>query len=102
LRNGNARYKAELSGQTNARDTRSLKEHETSKIMKNQRSRVQRLGQIYRFSIDGLDYAAFIWQFGVRFRGRVEGNPQVPECTGRTALAVRDALQLSLTTQAAA
>jgi len=78
------------------------RERETSNIMKNQRSRVQRLGQIYRFSINGLDYAAFIWQLGVRFRGRVEGNPQVPECTGRTALAVRDALQLSLVTQAAA
>ena len=77
-------------------------EREASKIMKNQRSRVQRLGQIYRFSIDGLDYAAFIWQLGVRFRGRVEGNPQVPECTGRTALAVRDALQLSLVAQATA
>jgi hypothetical protein len=65
--------------------------------MKQQQARVQRQGRIYRFSIAGIDYAAFIWQFGTQFRGRVEGNPQVPQCTGRTALAVRDALQLWLT-----
>ena len=69
--------------------------------MKNQQGHVQRQGQIYRFSINGADYAAFIWQFGAQFRGRVEENPQVPQCTGRTALAVRDALQLWLTERAA-
>jgi hypothetical protein len=62
-------------------------------MMKNKRTRVQRQGQIYRFSVKGTDYAAFIWQLGVQFRGRIEGNPQVPEYTGRTALVVRDALQ---------
>lgn len=61
--------------------------------MRNNLGRVQRQGRIYRFSIDGMDYAAFIWQFGVQFRGRVQGNPQVPEQTRPTALAVRDALQ---------
>ena len=40
-------------------------------------------------------------EFGAQFRGRVEGNPQVPQCTGRTALAVRDALQLWLSERAA-
>jgi hypothetical protein len=70
--------------------------------MRNNRGRVQRQGQVYRFSINGMDYAAFIWQLGTQFRGRIEGNPQVPECTARTALAVRDALQLWLVTRAAA
>lgn len=65
-----------------------------------QQGRVQRQGRIYRFSISGTDYAAFIWQLGTQFRGRVEGYPQVPQCTGRTALAVRDALQLWLTERA--
>ena len=68
--------------------------------MKQQAARVQRHGRIYRFTIAENEYAAFIWQFGVQFRGRVEGNPQVPQCTGRTALAVRDALQLWLTERA--
>jgi len=65
-----------------------------------QQGHVQRQGRIYRFSISGTDYAAFIWQFGTQFRGRVEGYPQVPQYTGRTALAVRDALQLWLTERA--
>lgn len=68
-------------------------ERGVSNAMKNQQGRVQRQGQIYRFSLDGTDYAAFIWQFGTQFRGRIEGNPQVPEYTGRTAIAVRNALQ---------
>ena len=69
--------------------------------MKNQQGRVHRQGQIYRFSIDGTDYSAFIWQFGKQFRGRIEENPQVPHCTGRTPLAVRDALQTWLATHVA-
>jgi hypothetical protein len=69
--------------------------------MRNKEGRVHRQGQIYRFSIAGTDYAAFIWQFGRQFRGRVEGNPQVPEHTAHTALDVRDALQEWLTTRGA-
>lgn len=65
----------------------------TTNTRKSSRGSIQRQGQIYRFSVAGKDYATFIWQLGVQFRGRVEGNPQVPEQTGRTALAVRDALQ---------
>ncbi len=60
------------------------------------RGSVQRSGKIYRFSVVGKEYAAFIWEFGKQYRGRIEGNPQVPECTARTALAVRDALQVWL------
>jgi hypothetical protein len=70
--------------------------------MKNQQGRVQRQGRIYRFSINGTDYAAFIWQSGMRFRGRIDGHSQVPQYTGRSALAVRDALQQWLVTRAAA
>ena len=61
--------------------------------MSNRQGRVQRQGRIYRFSIAGTEYAAFIWQQGVQFSERIDGNPQVPQCTGRTALAVCDALQ---------
>ena len=70
--------------------------------MAKRQGRVQRQGQIYRFSIDGTDYAAFIWQMGKQFRGRIEGHPQVPQYTGRTAVAVRDALQLWLVTHVVA
>jgi len=62
-------------------------------MTKNSRGRVQRQGQIYRFSVNGTDYAAFIWTFGVQFRGRLEGLPHAPQCTGRSPLAVRAALQ---------
>jgi hypothetical protein len=64
--------------------------------MRNRQKHVQRQGKIYRFTIGGTEYMAFVWQEGKQFCGRVEGNPQVPQCTGRTALAVRDALQLGL------
>ena len=59
---------------------------------------VQRQGRIYRFSIDGREYAAFIWEFGKQFQGRIEEHPQIPVSTARTALAVRDALRDWLTT----
>ncbi|MBC8163320.1 MAG: hypothetical protein H7Z42_19085 [Roseiflexaceae bacterium] len=68
--------------------------------MKRQAGSTQRVGRIYRFSVNGADYAAFIWQNGVQFRGRVEGQPQIPLCTARTAIAVRDALQQALVAQA--
>jgi hypothetical protein len=70
--------------------------------MKTRQGRVQRQGQIYRFAINGADYAAFVWQLGTQFRGRIEDNPQVPQCTGRSALLVRDALQQWLVRHAAA
>jgi hypothetical protein len=70
--------------------------------MRNNRGRVLRQGRIYRFSIEGREYAAFIWQLGKQFHGRIEGHPQIPVSTARTALAVRDALQQSLASQAGA
>lgn len=60
----------------------------------------QRIGRIYRFSANGTEHAAFIWQMGARFRGRVEGQSDIPLCTARTALAVRDALQQALLAKA--
>jgi hypothetical protein len=70
--------------------------------MRNQHNRIQRQGQIYRFSVNGAEYAAFIWQLGVQFQGRIEGQPQVPQCTGRSALAVRVALERELALHARA
>lgn len=60
----------------------------------------QRIGRMYRFSVNGNEYAAFIWQNGAQFRGRVEGQAHIPLCTARTALAVRDALQQALRAEA--
>jgi hypothetical protein len=60
--------------------------------MKRNQGRVQRQGRVYRFSIDGREYAAFIWQVGKQFHGRIDGSPQVPHCIGQSALAVRDNL----------
>lgn len=59
-------------------------------------TRVQRSGRIYHFSVNEVDHKAFIWQLGKQFHGRVEGAPHVPQCSGRTALEVRDALQQKL------
>lgn len=61
---------------------------------------IQRVGRMYRFSANGTDYTAFIWQSGAQFRGRVEGESRIPLCTARTALAVRDALQQALLAEA--
>ena len=66
--------------------------------MQNRKGHTQRQGKIYRFSIGETEYAAFIWQVGKQYCGRIDGYPQVPQTTGRTALAVRDALQLWLVT----
>ena len=70
--------------------------------MSNLSGHVQRRGHVYRFSVEGTDYAAFVWALGRQFRGRIDGHPQVPQCSGRTALAVRDALKLWLITHATA
>ena len=60
--------------------------------MPNRAKSTVRQGRIYHFSIDGTDYDAFIWHVNSQFRGRVLGQPQVPQCTARTALLVRDTL----------
>jgi hypothetical protein len=43
-----------------------------------------------------VDYRAFIWQTGASFCGRVEDQPQIAECRGRTELMVRNQLCLAL------
>ena len=77
-------------------------EREASNDYEDQHSSIQRAGADLSLLIDGTDYAAFIWQMGKQFRGRIEGHPQVPQYTGRTAVAVRDALQLWLVTHVVA
>ena len=54
---------------------------------------VQRPGRTYHFSVNGVDYAAYVWQLGKQFLGRIEGDPQVPHSTGRSASAARDVLR---------
>lgn len=68
--------------------------------MQTKHRQTHRQGQLYHFSIAGVDYTAFIWKINSRFHGRVEGNPHVPECSGPMALAVRDALQQWLASHA--
>lgn len=60
--------------------------------MERRSGRIVRQGRIYRFTVEGVEYAAFIWQDGSQFNGRIEDNPQAPQQRGRTALAVRNAL----------
>ena len=61
--------------------------------MTKMQTRVVRQGRVYRFTIDEQDYAAFIWQEGKRFHGRIERDPEAPQLTGVKALVVRDALR---------
>lgn len=58
---------------------------------------VVRKGTMHYFTVEGIEYKAFIWQTGSQFYGRINDNPQIAECAGRTAQAVRDALATSLT-----
>jgi hypothetical protein len=60
--------------------------------MHNPNKTVVRQGQIYRFSVAGVEYGAFICKVHSQFRGRVIGHPQVPQHKALTAFAVRDAL----------
>lgn len=54
--------------------------------------RISRQGQIYRFTHNGADYAAFVWQVGKKFHGQLLDHPQVPHSMALTAIAARDAL----------
>lgn len=55
--------------------------------------RAQRPQRLYRFSVNGVEHVASIRQLGKQFHGRVAGDAELPLCTGRSALAVRDVLQ---------
>jgi hypothetical protein len=61
-----------------------------------QTKRTVRVGRIYHVRVSEVDYRAFIWQAGSGFCGRVEDNPQVQLCRGRTVVAVRDQLSAAL------
>lgn len=60
--------------------------------MAKQQASIQRKGRIYHFTVNEKEYAAFVWEVGKQFRGRVEGQTHVPEQTATTALAVRQRL----------
>lgn len=64
--------------------------------MERRSGRVVRSGRVYRFTINEVEYAVFVWQVGSQFCGRVDGHPQVPEQKAHTALGVRDALYARL------
>jgi len=58
--------------------------------------RTVRKGRVYHVTVAEVAYRAFIWKAGSGFCGRVEEQPQIAPCRGRTALAVRDQLCASL------
>jgi hypothetical protein len=55
-----------------------------------------RKGQIYHLKVADGEYRAFIWQTGTGFCGRVEDQPQVLPCKGRTVTLVREQLRAAL------
>ncbi|NTW01100.1 MAG: hypothetical protein HGA19_07270 [Oscillochloris sp.] len=59
--------------------------------------RVIRKGRIYYFRVADVEYRVFIWEAGSGFCGRIEDYPQVQQCSGRTAIAVRDQLCAAMT-----
>jgi hypothetical protein len=63
--------------------------------------RTVRVGRIYHVRVADVAYRTFIWQAGVGFCGRVEDHPQVPQCRGRTVIAVREQLCAALATSLA-
>jgi len=58
--------------------------------------RTVRKGRVYHVTVADVAYRAFIWQAGSGFCGRVEEQPQIALCRGRTAMAVRDQLCAAL------
>lgn len=61
-----------------------------------QAKRTVRKGRIYHVKVAEADYRTFIWQAGSGFCGRVEDQPQVGLCRGRTVIAVRAQLCAAL------
>jgi hypothetical protein len=55
-----------------------------------------RKGRVYHVRVEDVAYRTFIWQTGKSFCGRVEDRPEVPECRGRTEVAVREQLCVAL------
>lgn len=55
-----------------------------------------RKGRVYHITVAQVAYRAFVWEDGSWFCGRVEEEPQIMPCRGRTAIAVRDQLCAAL------
>jgi hypothetical protein len=55
-----------------------------------------RKGRIYYIRFADTEYRTFIWGVGKSFRGRVEDQPQVPQCRGSSVDAVRTQLVAAL------
>lgn len=68
--------------------------------MAEQTKRTVRKGRIIHVRVADVDYRTFIWQSGTSFCGRVEDQPQVPQCRGRTEIAVREQLCAALADRA--
>lgn len=66
--------------------------------MAESKKRMVRKGRIYLIKVANVDYRSFIWEAGSGFCGRVEDQPQVAHCRGRTVVAVRDQLSAALAT----
>jgi hypothetical protein len=64
--------------------------------MAEQAKRTVRKGRIYHVKVAEANYRTFIWEAGSGFCGRVEDQPQVELCKGRTVLAVRNQLCAAL------
>lgn len=60
------------------------------------KQRTVRKGHIYHIKVADVDYRSFIWEAGSGFCGRVEDEPQVAHCRGRTVVAVRNQLSAAL------
>ncbi|NWF80751.1 MAG: hypothetical protein HXY37_11980 [Chloroflexi bacterium] len=58
--------------------------------------RTVRKGRVYPMKVADVEYRAFIWQSGSGFCGRLEDQPQVALCRGRTVVAVRNQLSAAL------
>lgn len=61
------------------------------------KQRTVRKGHIYPIKVADVEYRSFIWNVGSRFCGRVEDQPQIALCHGRTVAVVRDQLGAALT-----
>jgi hypothetical protein len=55
-----------------------------------------RKGRIYYIRVADVEYRTFIWEAGKQFRGRVEDQPQVPQCQGSSVDIVRTQLVAGL------
>lgn len=58
--------------------------------------RTVRKGRIYYIRVADAEYRTFIWGIGKRFHGRVEDQPQVPQCQGNSVDVVRTQLVAAL------